>query len=166
MKDWTVSWSTIYGVTIALTLFNLAFPGGLQFILPFVGLYVALQLKRAGRLKPFSFLDFILIPTYTVATIIALVSLQIYTINAIPWYTVIFVGIAADVIGSVAGLVPVGGDFVAAVLTVIMLFTVVGGFYGGFMALTLLFIQLIPGPSLGANTAMLALIKIATEAAL
>ena len=119
--------------------------------------------NRQGWLKKLNAVDFVLMLFYLIILVILLIYLQVIAIEAIPWWKIILVGIASDVIASIFSAIPIIGDFISGLLNAFVAFMIVGGVYGLVIGLTVMFISFIPGPSPGFNTFALIVFKLITS---
>lgn len=161
--NWQIRASTFYLLAFVITLILIPLPGGLQFVMPFVSIPIFLYFKNRGHIKDFKFIDFILIFVYTILGISSLLYFQVLSISSVPWWKIIIIGIAADVIATVLASVPIVGDALSGLINIFMAIMVVNGIEGAFIAMTIMMISFIPGPSLGANTIMLIIFKIVSD---
>ena len=163
---WQIRPSTFFLLAYAITLVLIPIPGGLQFLMPFVSILFFIRLRSSGRIKKGTMLDYALILAYTFLGLFFMIYLQVWALESIPWWKLILVGIAADVVASLLGTVPVIGDFMSGIINMIIAITVIGGIEGAFIAMVMVIIGFIPGPSLIANTVLLVIFKIVSEAIL
>jgi hypothetical protein len=162
LKGGNLRVSTLYLIILVVCL--LLQPVIPDILLPFIAIITFMIARRKNWLKPFDKLDFLLIFLYTIITFVALIYLQAITLVATPWWKIILLGIAADVVASILGAIPIVGDFISAIINTFVAILVVGGPQGILLGLTLMFISLIPGPSMGANTLMLVILKFLSKA--
>jgi len=164
LKGGKLSVSTLYLLLLVFGI--LTQPVIPDVLLPFIAIITFLVVKKKGLLKPFEKKDFLLIFIYTILAFIALIYLQLITLPAVSWWKIILLGIAADVVASILGTIPIVGDLISAIINTFIAILIVGGPQGFILALTLMFISLIPGPSMGANTLMLVILKLISKALL
>lgn len=155
----TVYLATLLGIVVGLIV--PFFP--LHIVGPFIALFLYSRLKEAGRIKRFDWLELLLIVIYTLGLLVVSIGLGVVAYNSIPWWKIILVGMAADVFGNVLGAIPIWGDVISAFLVLVLAFTVIGGAAGAAIALCLAIINMVPGPSLAANTMFLISFKIISE---
>lgn len=159
-RDWQVRASTVYGITLLVTLLGFMIPVGIQFVAPFIGFFYYLRLKKLNRIKRAGVSEILLILLYTVVGIGGFVYLTGYALATTPWWKIILIGMAADVVASVLGTIPVVGDIISATINFIMAFTIIGGIQGPFIGVALAIIALLPGPSIAASTIFIVIFKI------
>jgi hypothetical protein len=160
--NWQIRPSTFFGIVFVLTLILIILPGP-GILVPFVSIPIFSYLKKQKQIKEFKLSDLGLMALYVTVTITGLLYLQMISLVSVPWIKIIIVGMAADVIASIFGFIPVVGDIISSIMNLIMALTVVGGIEGTLIGMVLVMISLIPGPSLGANTLFLILFKIISE---
>ena len=159
-SDWQIRGSTVFGLTMLLVFLGFLIPVGIQFVAPFIGLFYFFRLKKQGRIKDFDWLEVLLVMVYLFALIFGLGWLTVAIFEAIPWYKIILVGMAADLFASVLGGIPVLGDIISGILVFILAFTIIGGIQGIIIAFAIALISILPGPSFGANTLFLFIFKL------
>ena len=159
-KDWQIRGSLIYLIVLIIVFIGFILPVGIEWLAPFIGIWYYLKLKKAGKIKPFDLLEIILMATYTIAMILGLIYIELLILTQIPWYKIILVGMAADLYGSTIGSAPIFGDITSAIIGFILPLTIIGGLQGIMLGFVLALINIIPGPSLGANTLFLIIFKL------
>jgi hypothetical protein len=162
-KDWQIKPSTFFAIVYALTLILLPLPGGLQFVLPFVSIPLFLSLRKKKNITDFKISDFFLILIYMVIGMFAMVYFQVISLASTPLWQILLVGLAADIVASVLGTIPILGDGASGLINVIIAMVVIGGVNGAMIGVTIMVISFLPGPSLGANTMMLLIFKFASN---
>jgi hypothetical protein len=162
-RNWQIKPSTFFAIVYALTLILLPLPGGLQFVLPFVSIPFFLSLRKKGNIKDFKISDFFLILIYMVIGLFIMIYFQILSLVSTPLWQILLVGIAADIVASLLGTIPIVGDGISGLINVILAMMVIGGVEGAMIGVTIMIISFLPGPSLGANTFMLLVFKFASE---
>ncbi len=128
--------------------------------MPFVGIFIILKMKKANRLKKFDWLDAVLILIYTFGGMFALAYAGFVAIASAPWWKILLVGVAADVIASVTSVIPIVGDFLGGILIFMLAFGVIGGLQGAFLGLAIMMISFIPAHIPGSNTLFMILFKL------
>ena len=131
----------------------------LDVIKPFILIGIFLWVKHKGYVKDFKALDFLLIMIYLIASTALFIYMQWITFKTIPWYMIILIGIIADVVATIFGAIPIIGDAVSAMINFFIPVIIVGGLTGVMIGVALMMISLIPGPSMGANTIALIVLK-------
>jgi len=163
VKSWQIRPSTFFLLAFVLTIVLIPLPGpGL--LVPFVSIPIFLGMRKKGQIKDFELIDIPLIITYAIGAIIGMLYLQAITLVSIPWWKLLVVGIACDVVASILGAVPVLGDAASGFVNIIIALTIIGGVEGAILGMVIMFISLLPGPSLGANTLFLVIFKGISEA--
>lgn len=162
---WQIRPSTFYLAVFLFTLANFLFPvGGLEFIAPIAAIPIFFYLRKIGYIKKFDLLtDLLLIAIYTVGGLLLLSYFGAFSLASTPWFKIIIIGMAADIIASVFGLFPIAGDAVSSLTNAVIAISIIGGIEGAIVAFALIIISMIPGPSLGANTLFLVLFKFISE---
>lgn len=140
----------------------------LEPFLPDLGLLITLIIaffiaSRKNVLKKMDKWDFLLILLYVVVSIFLLIYLQLINLTIVPWWQIIVVGIATDVVASLLGTIPVIGDIISGIINSFIPFVIIGGLPGLIMSITVVSISLLPGPSLGFNTFTLIVIKLLSK---
>ena len=136
--------------------------------LPDLGLLIAIVIaffiaSRKNVLKRMDKWDFLLILFYVIITTFLLIYLQLINITKVPWWQILLVGIATDVVASILGTIPVIGDIISGIINSFIPFLIIGGLAGLMMSITVVSISLLPGPSLGFNTFTLIIIKLLSK---
>lgn len=139
-------------------------PFGLEYWIPLASIPLFIYLRKHGHMHKFTILDLILIPIYAVLLIFVMVYFQFWALERVPWWKILALGIAADIIASALGMIPGVGDGLSAVINFILAVMIIGGFYGAILGLTMAAIAMLPGPSFAANTIMLSILKLISEA--
>ena len=160
-SGWQIRVSTFFLIAWVLTL--VLFPILPDLILPIIALIIFAILKKHDHIKKTTIMDFFLIFIYFILGIFGLLYFQILILATVPWWKIIIVGLAVDVVASLLGAIPVFGDILSAIIAGMIAIIVIGGFEGILLAVLVGCISLLPGPSLGANTIMLILFKIVAE---
>lgn len=155
--------STVYGVALLFVIIGLLFPIIPAFLVPFVAIYIGYQLNKKGRLQDFTLIDFLLMLLYTAIGVTTLFAIQMISLNFIPWWKLLIVGIAADVVATFLGAWVGFGDIMSVIINLTIVFIVLDGPIALVIALLLGTISLFPGPSVGGNTLGLALMKVFSE---
>ena len=145
---------------ISYTLFFFTPPIDMHDVVMISTIAAFIWLKRQDRFKPFKKIEFLWMFLGALGYIFLVLFLAVTTIASIPWWQIILIGVAADVIGTALGSIPVVGDFLSAVLVIIMVVVVLHNPFVGFVVLCLGIITLLPGPTFGANTLFLILFKL------
>jgi hypothetical protein len=140
----------------------------LEPFLPDLGLLIAIVISffiasRKNVLKRMDKWDFLLILLYVIITTFLLIYLQLINITKIPWWQILLVGIATDVVASLLGTIPIVGDIISGIINSFIQFLIIGGLAGLMMSITVVSISLLPGPSLGFNTFILIVIKLLSK---
>ena len=162
MRGWQIRPSTFFGLVFVSTLIMIPLPGpGL--IIPFVSIPLFTYLRKQNKIKSFELLDLPLILLYMAGGVVGLIYLQMLSLVSVPWFKIIIVGMAADVVASLLGAFPVLGDAASAAINMLLALTVIGGIEGAIIGMALMIISMIPGPSLGANTFFIIIFKIISE---
>lgn len=155
--------STIYGISLLVALLGFIIPVPIQWIAPIIGYMYYRKLKKQGRIIGEQRTELLLIVIYTIIGVGGFLFGTGYSLGTVPWWQIILIGMAADVIGNTIGAIPVVGDIMAATINALMAITIIGGLAGPFIAVALGVITLLPGPSLFGNTLFMVLFKTASK---
>lgn len=161
---WQIRTSTFFLLFLIFFIALAPFFPDIILIFAIVPIFILLRVKN--HIKKFDLLDFGLMVLYTAIAIFAIIYFQLLAFQSVPWWQIILVGIAADVIASILGMIPVVGDFISGILVGFMATMVIGGIEGMLIGISLMVVSIIPGPSLGLNTAMIIIFKIISLIAL
>lgn len=163
MGQMKIRGSTIYGISLLVALLGFIIPVPIQWIAPIIGYMYYRKLKKQGRIIGETRIEVLLIALYTIIGVGGFVFATGYALGYVPWWKIILVGMAADVIGNTLGAIPIFGDILAATINAIMAITIIGGFAGPFIAVALGIITLLPGPSLFGNTLFIVIFKLLSK---
>jgi hypothetical protein len=158
-QTWQVRPSTLFGLTLLTTLLVTPLPGA-EDVTPFIGLLLYFLLKKQGHIKKFTGMDVLLIILYLVVGLIGLFYLTAITLAATPWWKILLVGVAADIVATVLSPIPIAGDLLSGIVNAMMAVVILGGLAGSLIAITVFFLSLFPGPSFGFNTLALLSFKV------
>jgi hypothetical protein len=140
----------------------------LQPVIPDIGILIVIIIaffiaSKKNVLKRMDKWDFLLILLYALITTFLLIYFQLINITQVPWWQILLVGIATDVVASLLGTIPILGDIISGLINGFIPFIIIGGLPGMIMSITVISISLIPGPSLGFNTFTLVIIKLLSK---
>jgi len=139
LSYWMLFVIVLFLVGIA-TLFPL-FPVPLAIL---IGAILFIVAKKKDWLKPFRFFDLIMIMFSSFFFLIVGLSLGIIALIVVPWWKLILLGLIASAVMWAGDFIPIIGDFISAVIVLLLSIFVIGGLSGMIIGGIIFFIALIP----------------------
>jgi len=117
-------------------------------LVPVIGIIFLIFARYKGWMQDYTSQDTGMILLSTLIFIFLLIGMNAFALYTVPWWEIILLGLLADAIAFICGVIPVAGDILSGMLIFFITYQIVGGFTGVILGGLGATLALIPGPSL------------------